>query len=60
MFAPDQQGKMQFVRAFGGEGTAPGRFKKPTGVAVVRGLVVVCDAGEAKPRTPDATRLQVR
>ena len=42
---------MRFARAFGGEGDAPGQFKHPRGVAVVRGLLVVSEG--------DGARLQV-
>ena len=34
---------MRFVRAFGGWGVAPGQFKYPWGIAVVRGLLVVAE-----------------
>ena len=50
VFAPDRHGRMHFSRAFGGRGGAPGQFRWPWGVAVVRGLIVVSD---------DTTRLQV-
>ena len=45
MFAPGADARMQFRRAIGGEGDAPGRFKEPQGVAVWRGLLVVSEAG---------------
>ena len=34
---------MRFACAFGGEGDAPGQFKDPFGVAVLRGLLVVSE-----------------
>jgi len=36
--------RMQFRRAIGGQGDAPGRFKEPRGLAIVRGLLVVSEA----------------
>ncbi len=54
---------MRFVRAFGGQGgapgqyirRAPGQFNWPSGVAVVRGLLVVSD----RDGNGDGKRLQV-
>ena len=43
VFALGQDGRMQFARALGTQGEAPGQFRHPWGVAVVRGLLVVSE-----------------
>ena len=50
---------MRFARAFGGEGDAPGQFKWPEGVAVVRGLLVVSEKKRLQVLTPKGVPLQV-
>ena len=50
---------MRFVRAFGGEGNAPGQFTRPHGVAVVRGLLVVSEERRLQVLTPKGVPLQV-
>ena len=63
-FAPDRHGRMRFARAFGGFGHAPGQFKMPWGVAVVRGLLVVSEndavaENRLQVLTPKGVPLQV-
>lgn len=44
-FVPSpQEPPYRFVHAWGGEGTEPGRFRDPTGIAVVGGELFVSDA----------------
>jgi len=44
-FVPSaQEPPYRFVRAWGGEGSEPGRFREPTGIAVSGGEVFVSDA----------------
>ena len=52
---------MRFVRTLGGKGDAPGQFDLPWGVAVVRGLLVVSEAGGKRLQvlTPKGVPLQV-
>ena len=52
---------MRFVRAFGGEGVAPGQFFDPSGLAIVRGLLVVSEisGGRVQVLTPKGVPLQV-
>ena len=52
---------MRFARAFGGEGSAPGRFTFPAGVTVVRGLLVVSEyrGKRLQVLTPTGVPLQV-
>ena len=51
---------MQFRRAIGGEGAAPGRFKKPRGVAISRGRLVVSEsAGRVQVLSLQGLPLQV-
>jgi DNA-binding beta-propeller fold protein YncE len=64
VFAPDRDGRMRFARAFGGLGEAPGQFNCPSGVAIIRGLLVVSSqsktgAGRLQVLTPKGTPLQV-
>ena len=50
---------MRFARAFGGKGDAPGQFKYPWGVAIVRGLLVVSEQKRLQVLTPKGVPLQV-
>ena len=62
VFSPGDDGKMNSRRVIGREGDAPGHFKDPMGVAVVRGLLVVSEAGgrAGSSRGLHGKRLQVR
>ena len=57
--APDRHGRMRFARAFGSKGDAPGQFEYPSGLAVVRGLLVVSEETRLQVLTPKGVPLQV-
>ena len=52
---------MRFARKFGSEGTAPGQFKDPAGIVIMRGLPVVAEAGGSRLQvlSPVGAPLQV-
>jgi len=55
-FVPSpQEPPYRFVRAWGGPGTEPGRFRDPTGIAVAGGEVFVSDARNGRIQVFDAT-----
>ena len=59
VLAFDRDGQMQFRRAFGGPGEAPGQFSGPCGVAVVHVLVLVSEEKRLQVLTPAGAPLQV-
>ena len=51
---------VQFRRAIGGEGDAPGQFRSPVGVAVARGMLVVSEQnGRMQVLTVEGVPVQV-
>jgi hypothetical protein len=62
VFAPGQDGRMQFRRSFGGFGSTPGKFNRPVGIAAVRGSLVVSENegdGRVQVLSPAGVPLQV-
>ena len=50
---------MRYLRSFGTAGDAPGQFRDPRGITVVRGLPVVSDDDRVQVLSPTGAPLQV-